>query len=82
VRSTAGGSCAAAAFDQANGPLTDTNENDVMGKALPKLFAGAVGRFRNPSTHTHRNFPSPHEAIEELMVASRLLRFLDEPGRA
>jgi hypothetical protein len=53
-----------------------------MGKALPKLFAGAVGRFRNPSTHTHRNFPNPHEAIEELMVASRLLRFLDEPGRA
>lgn len=69
------------AFDHARGPLTVQSESEVMRKALPRLFAGAVGRFRNPSAHTHRSFPDLHEAIEELMVASRLLRFLDEPGR-
>ena len=69
------------AFDHAKGPLTDMSETEVMRKALPKLFAGAVGRFRNSSTHTHRTFPDLHEAVEELMVASRLLRYLDEPSR-
>jgi uncharacterized protein (TIGR02391 family) len=69
------------AFDHANGPLTDTGETETMRRALPKLFAGAVGRFRNTSTHTHRTFPDLYEAMEELMIASRLLRFLDEPGR-
>jgi uncharacterized protein (TIGR02391 family) len=69
------------AFDAATGPLTDRTESDNMRKALPRLFAGAMGRFRNPSTHTHRSFPDLFEAVEELMLASRLLRFLDEPGR-
>jgi uncharacterized protein (TIGR02391 family) len=69
------------AFEPTKGPLTDRAESDNMRKALPRLFAGAMGRFRNPSTHTHRLFPDLGEAIEELMLASRLLRFLDEPAR-
>lgn len=69
------------AFEPTKGPLTDKSENDTMRRAMPKLFAGAVGRFRNTSAHLHRSFPDLHEAIEELMIASRLLRFLDEPGR-
>jgi len=69
------------AFDANKGPLTDKAESENMRKALPRLFAGAMGRFRNPSTHTHRTFPDLREAIEELLLASRLLRFLDEPGR-
>ncbi|MFN3624934.1 MAG: TIGR02391 family protein [Hyphomicrobium sp.] len=70
------------AFDHEKGPLTDKAENEPTRKALARLFTGAFGRFRNSSTHTQRAFPDLHEAIEELMVASRLLRFLDEPGRA
>jgi uncharacterized protein (TIGR02391 family) len=69
------------AFDHTNGLLTDLSETEPTRKALGRLFAGAMGRFRNSSTHTHRTFPDLHEAIEELMVASRLLRFLDEPAR-
>ncbi len=69
------------AFDHDKGPLTDFTENEPTRKALARLFAGAMGRFRNSSTHTHRAFPDLNEAIEELMVASRLLRFLDEPNR-
>ena len=69
------------AFDPAKGPLTDQGESENMRRALPKLFAGAMGRFRSPSTHEHRKFPDLCEAIEELLVASRLLRYLDEPSR-
>ena len=69
------------AFEATRGPLTDQAETDNMRNALPRLFAGAMGRFRNPSTHSHRTFPDLFEAIEELMLASRLLRFLDEPAR-
>jgi uncharacterized protein (TIGR02391 family) len=69
------------AFDAIKGPLTDQAESENMRRALPRLFAGAMGRFRNPSTHTHRLFPDLFEAMEELMLASRLLRYLDEPGR-
>lgn len=69
------------AFEASNGPLTDKSEVESVRKAQPILFGGAMGRFRNESTHNHRTFPDLHEAIEELMVASRLLRFLDEPGR-
>lgn len=69
------------AFDHNKGPLTDMTENEPTRRALARLFAGAIGRFRNSSTHTDRTFHDLHEAIEDLMVASRLLRFLDEPGR-
>jgi uncharacterized protein (TIGR02391 family) len=82
ITSTYGVNLMLQAFDQDKGPLTDMTENEPTRRALARLFAGAMGRFRNSSTHTHRSFQDLHEAIEELMVASRLLRFLDEPGRA
>ncbi len=82
ITSTYGVNLMLQAFDQDKGPLTDMTENEPTRRALARLFAGAMGRFRNSSTHTHRAFHDLHEAIEELMVASRLLRFLDEPGRA
>jgi uncharacterized protein (TIGR02391 family) len=69
------------AFDPKNGPVSDMSENETTRRALANLFAGAFGRIRNVSTHEHRVFPDLNEAIEELMVASRLLRYLDEPGR-
>jgi uncharacterized protein (TIGR02391 family) len=69
------------AFDATTGPLADQAETAPARRALAQLFAGAMGRFRNPSAHTNRAFPDLNEAIEELVLASRLLRFLDEPGR-
>jgi hypothetical protein len=38
--------------------------------------AGALARFRNPDTHTRRAFADVLEAMEELMIASRLLRIV------
>jgi hypothetical protein len=45
------------------------------------LFEGAYGRFRNPEGHTDRVFSSPIEAMQELMLASRLLSLLEGRGR-
>jgi hypothetical protein len=61
-----------------NGPLFKTGETKSDCEALAGLFAGALARFRNPGAHTRRSFADVLEAMEELMVASRLLRIVDE----
>ena len=44
--------------------------------ALNMLFASSLGRFRNPGAHIERQFSGPFEAMQELMLASRLLRIM------
>jgi len=61
-----------------NGPLSKSGETKPQCEALAGLFAGALARFRNPGAHTRRTFADVSEAMEELMVASRLLRIVDE----
>lgn len=61
-----------------NGSLFKPGETKSECEALAGLFAGALARFRNPGAHTRRSFADVLEAMEELMVASRLLRIVDE----
>lgn len=65
------------AFNEKNGPLTDPAESPTQQKALRLLFEGSLGRFRNPEGHADRTFVDPMEPMQELMLASRLLRLLD-----
>jgi uncharacterized protein (TIGR02391 family) len=65
------------AFNEKNGPLTDVNEDPAQRKALRLLFEGSFGRFRNPEGHIDRAFADPIEPMQELMLASRLLRLLE-----
>ena len=65
------------AFNEKNGPLTDPNESPTQQKALRLLFEGALGRFRNPEGHTDRVFADAMEPMQEVMLASRLLRLLE-----
>ena len=60
------------------GPLAKASDDKADCEALAGLFAGASSRFKNPGSHTHRTFQDVLEAMEELMLASRLLRMLDE----
>jgi uncharacterized protein (TIGR02391 family) len=60
------------------GPLTKPTDSKSDCNALGGLFAGAMSRFRNPSAHSHRTYQDVLEAMEELMLASRLLRIVDE----
>jgi uncharacterized protein (TIGR02391 family) len=60
-----------------NGRLTRPADDKTDCEALAGLFAGALSRFRNKGAHTNRTFADVLEAMEELMLASRLLRIVD-----
>jgi uncharacterized protein (TIGR02391 family) len=64
------------AFDPKSGPLTKSSmplaEQDRMGD----LFAGTIGVFKNPLSHRQVGNRDPTPVMEELMLASRLLRFV------
>ena len=64
------------AFDVESGPLTDRSLPKAEREAVAHLFAGALGRYKNP--HSHRDIELAfNEAFEMLLVASHLLRILD-----
>ena len=65
------------AFDKNSGPLSDLNEPEGEREALAHLFAGAIGRFKNPSSHRPVEYGLT-DAAEALMLASLLLRIVDE----
>lgn len=64
------------AFHKETGPLTDRAVDDAEKEAMSGLFAGAVGLFKNPSSHRHVGRDDAAEAGELLMLASHLLRIV------
>jgi uncharacterized protein (TIGR02391 family) len=66
------------AFQANQGPLCDKNEPASEQESLMHLFAGAIGRFKNPSSHRHVALLDPAETFEMLTVASHLLRIAEQ----
>jgi hypothetical protein len=57
--------------------LADRTEPEAEREALSHLFAGAIGRFKNPASHRPIQY-SLVDATEALTLASMLLRIVDE----
>jgi uncharacterized protein (TIGR02391 family) len=67
-----------AAFHEDTGPLRSDVADRGERQALPHLFAGAFGWVRNPASHRDVPMEDVTHAIEQVMLASLLLRIADE----
>jgi uncharacterized protein (TIGR02391 family) len=65
-----------AAFNPNTGALTDPEAEMGERQAMGDLFAGAIGAFKNPSSHRTVNYDDPSLAADAVLLADLLLRLL------
>lgn len=58
------------------GVLAQQNGDPGEAVAIMELFKGAIGLFKNPSSHRQVDFSDPTEAAEVVLLADLLLRLL------
>lgn len=66
------------AFNVANGRLSDMTRLESERQATSDLFAGAIGLFKNPSSHREVNWEDPMECAELIFLANHLLRIVEK----
>jgi len=66
------------AFNHETGVLTDYGQAVPERQATSHLFAGAIGLFKNPSSHRDVNWEDPQECTELIYLANHLLRIVEK----
>jgi uncharacterized protein (TIGR02391 family) len=66
------------AFAPNTGPLTDTALVAAEQQATADLFAGAMGLFKNPTSHRVAAISKPEDAVDLVMLANYLLRLVEQ----
>lgn len=61
-----------------NGPLVDRKLDAGEQESMMFLFAGAIGAFKNPSSHRQVDYGDATVAAEAVLLADLLLRILDK----
>lgn len=64
------------AFNTKDGALTDSAAEGGEKEATANLFAGAIGAYKNPTSHRTVRFDEPMEAAEVIQLADLLLRIV------
>ena len=65
------------AFKPKTGPLTNKAADPGEQQAMMDLFAGAIGTFKNPSSHRDVDY-RPEAAADIIGIANQLLRIVEE----
>lgn len=66
------------AFHPVTGALTNKQAEKAEKEAMSHLFAGAIGLFKNPSSHRDIGGTSPEETADIIRFANCLLRMLGD----
>ena len=66
---------------KSGGPLADKNLDSGERDATMALFWGAIGVFKNPTSHRQVDYKDPTQAAEIVLFADLLLRILDDVER-
>ncbi len=66
------------ALDPKTGPLADHHLELSEREAISHLFAGALGAFKNPTSHRIVDFDDPALAADAVLLADLLMRMLDQ----
>jgi hypothetical protein len=62
---------------KADGPLADSSLDKGERDVTMALFWGAIGVFKNPTSHRQVDYKDPTQAAEVILLAVLLLRMLD-----
>lgn len=65
------------AFKPDSGPLANQSSEAGEREAIVALFAGAIGKFKNPSSHRDVGYSDPGEVVDIIHIANHLLRICD-----
>lgn len=65
------------AFHPDTGPLTDSGQIGSERQGVSDLFSGAIGSFKNPSSHRDVDFDDPVEVVALIMLADQLIRIAE-----
>jgi uncharacterized protein (TIGR02391 family) len=69
------------AFRPDGGPLADPRQEKGEQDATSSLFAGAIGTFKNPTSHRDVEYDDPTEASDIVLLGDLLLRMLDRRAK-
>lgn len=70
------------AFDPVSGPLRDGFAVAAEQQAMSDVYAGAMGLFKNPTSHRLNAFDSSEQTASWVLFANYLIDLVHERARA